>query len=93
MNLVTRRVEVTKEDIAAGQPGQCEACPVYFALCRTFPEFDRIVVHEKDILVQYQGWSRNIAVPEEVESFIRTFDDTKVQVEVQPFSFDLGVYV
>lgn len=91
MNLVTRKVEVTAEDIQKGVQLNCDACPVHRALSRVFPEFDKIVVHEQEALVEYQGWSRKVNFPEEAEKFIRAFDRNHESVE--PFSFDLGVYV
>lgn len=90
MDRVTRKVEVTQIDIAGGCRLDSDNCPVQRALVRTFPEFDSVVVHEKDILLTYKGWSRSEYTPEAVEQWIRDFDHER---PVEPFTFDFTVSI
>jgi hypothetical protein len=101
MNSVTRKVEVTQEDIDKGCRMQVNTCPVARAIKRTFPEFDEdlITVHEQEVIVFYKGWSRKIPLPESVEGFIRAYDYLERPelgydpMLIRPFSFDLTVVI
>lgn len=96
MNSVTRKVEVTQDDIGEGCRFDTNNCPVARAIKRTFPEFDEdlLVVHEQEIIVSYKGWCRKIAMPEHVEQWIRNYDYAKATlIVVSPISFDLTVVI
>lgn len=80
------RIQVTKEDVAAGLPVDAFSCPVALALRRAFPRLDVGVGHN----TLHVGRSRLI-LPPRAQRFVGNFDMTMPWPWVRPFSFDLDL--
>lgn len=83
---VVVRVEVTAEDIAHGEAGSCNNCPVAKAVDRTAGRCDARV---GSTYLCFAGDHdlREIPIPKEATAFIRRFDDDENRSS--PFAFDL----
>ena len=74
-------VEVTAEDIAAGEQDSCERCPIALAILR--------VTDSEYVRVEYERiWlDRTLCTPpKKARDFMSAFDDGKT---VKPFSFTI----
>ena len=82
-----RIIEVTKGDITAGRPGDCERCPIALAVARAIKRDD---VHVSMSLMRagdyYDSNSILWNLSKKVQNFIRRFDEGK---PVKPFRFRL----
>lgn len=81
------QVRVTREHIAAGKPGDCRACPVWWGLFDALPAGTRIVVYA------YKIWlnGRPYPAPEAVTRFVWDFDRDAMRDRCEPFEFTLEV--
>ncbi len=79
----TTKIQVTQQDIDAGQRGRCATCPIAMAMSRVI---DEAVLVELNAAVPDSflttGW---YALPESAASFQRNYDDMK---PVEPFEFE-----
>jgi hypothetical protein len=79
---VKLRVEVTAEDIAAGNSGDCESCPIALACCRA--GLNGVLVSDDGI-----AWNGGfVDLPAGGLEFISDFDRGRV---VLPFTFEIEV--
>lgn len=82
-------VDVTMDDITDGEQGSCWACPVALAIGRALPEYVASVFDDSLILLgRRTDEHHTLHVSEEVEAFIRSFDNDG---DVRPFSFELEI--
>lgn len=82
-----RRVDVTAEDIAQGEPRKCVKCPIALALRRTL-EQSLVGVGGHDAVMVGKHGVTSVELPSMAVRFIADFDDGK---PVQPFSFALDL--
>lgn len=87
-------IDVTAEDIAEGERGSCEFCPVAMALSRLC----RVAVEVHAIKAHFQPPSGNAfrasrPLPLEARRFISNFDaqSFNIQSELKPFFFTLDI--
>jgi hypothetical protein len=76
------RVEVTKDDISRGDPGNCLGCPIALALLRCGL---RCVVVRDDVI---RVGGRECDMPSAASEFVQMFD---ARADVAPFAFDLDI--
>lgn len=94
MITVTRKVEITAEDIANGKPKECSRCPGALAIYRAFPEAKFVDVMDQEVQLAFPSNRRTYSTyvwqtadtPEVLEQFINKFDLRK---PVEPISFEL----
>lgn len=83
-------IDVTAEDIAAGEPGEPCSCPIALAVLRVLPFLTGVWVDETG--VELDGFARlggaSIPLPPPAREFISHLDAGDA---VEPFSFDLDV--
>jgi hypothetical protein len=87
------KVNVTAQDIRAGEVNNCERCPVALALSRKFPDYAFVVLayaieaHLKQSKnLRQREPLAHIPLPLAVERLIGRFD---AGLLIKPFSFDL----
>jgi hypothetical protein len=80
--MATLTISVTAEDIAAGHPLACSACPVALAAQRAFG--GRPVIVDSFLSIRGQEERLSWSLPDSVYAFIKAFDAGR---PVQPFSF------
>lgn len=94
MTTVTRKVQITSEDIAVGKPKNCSLCPGAIAIIRAFPEAKYVDVMDREIRLAFANlqtagatcrW-QSIESPEVLERFVNKFD---LKHHVDPISFEL----
>lgn len=86
MNLKTKTVTVTVDDIRDGVAINCTQCPVALALQRAYPEAD---ASASPLFLRFYGNREIVAfaiTPDEVRKFISRVDSFK---DVEPFSFEI----
>ena len=86
MNL---HVEVTAEDIAAGEKGHCQRCPIALAMLRCPNVFSVVVGEEISVQTYDQDqWTEPYVAecPSVASKFVGDFDSGD---KVEPFSFDI----
>lgn len=93
MIVVTRKIDITAEDIANGKPKNCSLCPGALAIVRAFPASRYVDVMHDEVQIAFpkeNGSARyrwvTTATPEVFRDFIHDFDRNK---SVEPISFDL----
>ena len=88
------RISVTAEDIMDGIPGDCDNCPLVFAMSRAIPGAFAVTVGGDNAIayfwvgegVEQRQSQRTFALPKEARDFVEHFDMTRYG---QPFSFEL----
>jgi hypothetical protein len=79
-------IEVTQQDIDAGQRFDCEACPIALALRRA-GFADAEVGHSAAWRTPDEQWEHQTTrLPYEAQNFIKRFDTLQA---VEPFKFDI----
>lgn len=94
MITVTRKIDITAEDIANGKPKECSRCPGALATMRAFPAAKYVDVMHDEVQLAFPNRANNsatyrwvtAATPEVFREFIHDFDQNKV---VRPISFEL----
>lgn len=82
-------VDVTQQDIDAGERYQCDRCPVALALTRTLPGAFVEVGNNYIRLRRFsESHSNYLTTPDAVEGFIVAFDSGQ---PVDPFAFALDI--
>ena len=79
-------VNVTRQNLDEGRPGDACACPVVLAVSDAFPDAEDVTVGDKYISMYHAGQSRLLLIPEDVRALIGAIDRGK---SVEPFTFDL----
>lgn len=88
--MATVTVEVTRDRIAAGVPGQCDVCPIALAVMAVVAEGVSVSVGDDTIDLSLPGEDEphSILTPDDAERFIADFDSSQ---PVAPFTFDLDI--
>jgi hypothetical protein len=85
------RIEVTRDNIATGNPGENESCAVALAVkAKCLPDTEvQVDGYSVDLDLPFSFVSRiNLETNETVKKFVADFDDGK---PVEPFAFDLDI--
>jgi hypothetical protein len=85
-------IEVTERDIAGGNPGSTDSCPIARAIARALgvANPDMIAVDDDEIVVRHQGRNARTMrrLPRELSRFIERFDEGK---SVPPMRFSMTI--
>ena len=79
-------VNVTRQNLDEGRPGDACACPVVLAVSDAFPDAEDVTVGDKYISMYHAGQSRLLLMPADVPVLIGAIDRKR---PVEPFSFEL----
>ena len=80
------RIAVTAEDIAAGRPHNCEACPIAIAATRAAGEPMGTGTATAWTYLSNQYINQTFELPGEARGFVRRYD---AGLAVRPFEFEL----
>ena len=81
-------VDVSAEDLAHGERGNCLLCPVARALARLLPGA-RVSVHS--LAVEING--RRYTTPQAVRDFVAAFDDPGAPWRAKPAPFEFTIWI